>query len=125
MDMRRFTKFAIFTALVAGAAFVLPRARAQQPVAQREKARTLTGTVVDKSDAPLSGAVVYLKNTKTLTVKSYISDDGGNFRFNSLSPNVDYEVYAEYNGTRSSAKTVSSFDSRTNLNMTLRVDVAK
>src|SRR5882724_11890607 len=78
----------------------------------RDQSRTLTGTVVDKEENPLSGSVVYLKNTKTLAVKSFIADDSGGFRFTALSPNADYEVYAEFNGQRSSTKTLSSFDSR-------------
>ena len=36
----------------------------------RPTSKTLNGTVVDKSDRPISGAVVYLKNMKTLAVKS-------------------------------------------------------
>jgi len=87
--------------------------------------RTLVGQVTDGSDAPVASAVVYLKNTKTLALKSYISDDAGQYRFNSLSPNVDYEIYAEYNGQRGATKTISSFDSRTNVNLNLHVDVKR
>ena len=43
--------------------------------------------------------------------------------------NVSYdptrELYAEFNGVRSSTKTISSFDSKTNVTMTLKVDVAR
>jgi len=45
-------------------------------------------------------------------MQTYVSDDKGNYRFTSLSPNVDYEVHAEYNGKKSDSKTLSSFDSR-------------
>lgn len=126
--MKRLTKIAVVTALAAGGAVLLaPRAQGQtgSTVAERDQARNVFGTVVDKADAPLGGAVVYLKNTKTLGVKTYISDDRGQFRFNSLSPNIDYEIYAEFNGARSGTKTVSSFDSRANFEITLRVDVKK
>ena|SRR5438105_7414958 len=91
----------------------------------RDQSRTVTGTVVDKSEDPLPGSVVYLKNTKTLAVKSFISDDSGGFRFTALLPNVDYEIYAEFNGQRSSTKTLSSFDSRTNVQMQLKIDLKK
>src|SRR6266508_3857926 len=57
--------------------------------------RTLVGEVMDKSDNPLPNAIVYLKNTKTLAVKTYIAQQDGNYRFHALSPNVDYEVHAE------------------------------
>ena|SRR6266853_5237265 len=91
----------------------------------RDQSRTLTGTVVDKEENPLSGSVVYLKNTKTLAVKSFIADDSGGFRFTALSPNADYEVYAEFNGQRSSTKTLSSFDSRPSVQLQLKIDVKK
>lgn len=87
--------------------------------------RLLTGQVMDRADAPLSNAVVYLKNTKTLGVKTYITDTNGNYRFPELSPDVDYQVYAEYNGAKSDTKTLSSFDSRQRPTINLRVDAAK
>src|SRR5579884_1767692 len=73
--------------------------------------RSLQGTVLTKGDVPLSDAVVYLKNRKTLDIRTYISDKDGNYRFTSLSPNIDYEIYAEYKGKKSDTKTLSSFDS--------------
>jgi hypothetical protein len=125
--MKRTTRFALGIALCAGAVVMAaPMLRAQAaPVAEKERVKNVSGTVLDKGDKPLGGAVVYLKNTKTLAVKSFISQDNGEFRFNALSPNVDYEVYAEFNGARSSTKSVSSFDSKTNVTMTLKVDTGK
>lgn len=125
--MKRTVKIAMGIALGASAALVaVPRLMAQATnVAERERLKNVSGSVVDKSDAPLSGAVVYLKNTKTLAVKSFISNDQGQFRFNALSPNVDYELYAEFNGVRSGTKTISSFDSKADVTMTLKVDVKK
>jgi protocatechuate 3,4-dioxygenase beta subunit len=83
--------------------------------------RLLTGEVMDKAEAPLPNAVVYLKNTKTLTVKTFITDSGGQYRFPALSPNVDYEVYAEHNGRKSDIKTLSSFDTRPSARINLKV----
>lgn len=85
-------------------------------------ARTLQGQVMKDSEAPLPGAVVYLKNTKTMAVRSFISDNSGNYRFTSLSPNVDYEVHAEYKGAKSDVKTLSAFDSRATARINLKVD---
>ena len=87
----------------------------------QDRTRTLTGRVLDRQDQPLEKAVVYLKNTKSLVVKTYITDPDGSYRFPALSPNVDYEVYAEHNGARSDTKTLSSFDTRKVVNITLRV----
>lgn len=85
-------------------------------------ARTLQGQVMRGGEAPLSGAVVYLKNTKTMAVRSFISDNSGNYRFTSLSPNVDYEVHAEYKGVKSDTKTLSAFDSRSTATINLKVN---
>ena len=92
--------------------------RAKDP---QDHTRTLTGRVFDRQDQALAKAVVYLKNTKSLVVKTYISDADGTYRFPALSPNVDYEVYAEHNGARSDTKTLSAFDNRKVVNITLRV----
>ncbi len=98
-----------------------PEKRKVKPVTSRE----LVGQVTDKSDAPLAQAIVHLKNTKTLAEKTYISDKDGNYRFAALSPNVDYEVFADYEGERSSTKTLSQFDSRAKAMINLKIETAK
>ncbi|HLH32866.1 MAG TPA: carboxypeptidase-like regulatory domain-containing protein [Terriglobia bacterium] len=91
----------------------------------RVTTRTLTGMVLDKSDKPVANAVVYLKNTKTLAVKTYIAQNDGTYRFPALSPNVDYDVYAEKDGKKSGTKTLSQFDDRPKPNINLRIDTGK
>lgn len=83
--------------------------------------RTLSGQVMNQQDKPLAEAIVYLKNTKTMAVKTFIAGKDGLYRFNALSPNVDYEVYAEHNGKKSDTKTLSSFDSRKTANINLKI----
>ena len=87
----------------------------------QDQLRSLTGHVIDRQEQAVPKAIVYLKNTKTLLVKTYIADSDGTYRFPALSPNVDYEVYAEFNGARSDTKTLSSFDNRKQFNVTLRI----
>jgi hypothetical protein len=84
--------------------------------------RLLTGRVIDHQDQALPNAVVYLSNTRTRAVKTYIVGQDGMYRFPALSPNIDYEVYAQFNGHRSDTKTVSQFDNRQQVNINLRVD---
>ena len=88
---------------------------------ETETLRTLQGQVMADTEAPLPGAVVFLKNTRTMAMRSFVSDDKGNYRFTSLSPNADYEVHAEYNGKKSDTKTLSSFDSRKVANINLKI----
>jgi hypothetical protein len=94
------------------------------PVADKnqDQIRSVVGQVLTKSDAPISEAVVYLKNTKTLTIKSFISEKDGGYRFHGLSPNIDYEIYADFQGQKSPTKTISSFDTRTNITLNIHID---
>ena len=111
---------------VAAAAIVLSMLASAEPAPRNEtQTRTLTGQVTSKADEPISGAIVYLQDTRTQAVKTYITDDKGNYRFSSLSPNVDYQVRAEYQGHKSDTKTVSSFDSRNNVVIHLKINMAK
>jgi hypothetical protein len=83
--------------------------------------RTVQGIVSAADDSPIVGAVVYLKNTKTLQVRSFISQTGGSYFFHGLSPDVDYELRAENKGASSPTKTLSSFDSRKDASINLKV----
>ena len=97
-------------------------ASAGYPNDKGESGRLLTGRVVDRQDSPLDGAVVYLSNTRTRAVKTYIVGKDGAYRFPALSLSVDYEIYAQYNGHKSDTKTVSQFDNRQQVNVNLKID---
>src|SRR5579864_9305509 len=84
--------FLVLFAAILGVAVLPSAAMPRGPSDQR--LRNLSGHVLDRQDNPLSRAIVYLKNTKTLAVKTYISDADGTYRFPALSPNIDYEIYA-------------------------------
>jgi hypothetical protein len=87
--------------------------------------RTVSGAILDKGETPLRDAVVYLQNVRTLTVKTYISNADGQYRFSGLDPNVDYEIHAEHDDLTSANHTISSFDSRKEINVTLKIDKQK
>ncbi len=117
-------KLLFFFSLFTAAVLVLP-----VPALQAEQAgttqRILPGTVVDKADAAIRGAVVYLKDGRTLSVRSYITDDNGAYRFGQLSQNTDYEVWAESNGRKSGTRSISSFDSKKEFTFNLKIDTTK
>lgn len=87
--------------------------------------RTVSGVVLDKSDAPIPSGVVFLKNMRTNAIRSYISDDSGNYRFSGLDPNVDYELHAEKDGAKSQTRTITSFESRKEIVLNLKLDKKK
>jgi len=85
--------------------------------------RLLFGKVLDPQDSPLPDAVVYVTNTRTRAVKTYIVGPDGTYRFPALSNAVDYEVYAQYKGHKSDTKSVSQFDDRSQVYLDLKIDI--
>jgi hypothetical protein len=98
---------------------------AAQDARHEAQLRTVRGVVMDKSDSPIPSSVVFLKNTRSNAVRSYISDDQGNYRFSGLDPNADYEIHAEKDGASSSTRTVSSFDSKKEIVLNLKIEKKK
>jgi hypothetical protein len=84
--------------------------------------RLLLGKVLDPQDNPLPDAIVYLTNTRTRSVKTYIVGADGTYRFPALSTAIDYEVYAQYKGRKSDTKSVSQFDDRSQVYVDLKVN---
>lgn len=74
--------------------------------------RSVQGVVSDAQGAALNGAVVQLKNTKTLQIRSFITRDNGAYYFHGLNTDVDYELRADFDGASSKTRTLSSFDTR-------------
>jgi hypothetical protein len=94
---------------------------AQIAQAQNFGQRTLQGKVIDDREAPVGGATIFLKNLKTRDVKSFTSTPDGSFRFAQVGMVDDYEVWAELGKKKSSVKTISSFDSRKELDFDLKL----
>jgi hypothetical protein len=96
-----------------------------QDAKHESQLRSVHGAVTDKADTPIPGAVVFLKNTRTNAVRSYIADETGNYRFSGLDPNTDFELHAEKDGAKSPTRTISSFESRKELVVNLKIDTKK
>ncbi len=83
--------------------------------------KSVSGVVTDASGNPVPGAVVQLKNLKTLQVRSFIAKDSGEYFFMGLPLDADYELKAEWNGKSSATRTLTSFDSRTEAKINLQL----
>ncbi|MGP8259989.1 MAG: carboxypeptidase-like regulatory domain-containing protein [Acidobacteriaceae bacterium] len=109
----------LFCCLAVLTSLTLP---APQLFAQQQAQRVVQGKIFNSSGVGLKGATVFLKDDRTLAVKSYIAADDGYFRFVQLMQNTDYELWAEYDGKKSAVKSISSFDTRAEINLTLKID---
>lgn len=87
--------------------------------------RTVHGVVMDKAETPIASCIVFLKNTRSNAIRSYITDDAGNYRFSGLDPNTDYEVHAEKEGSKSQTRTVSSFDTKKEIVLNFKIEKKK
>jgi hypothetical protein len=83
--------------------------------------RTLKGKVVSSSGQPVVGAIVLLKDTKTLQVRSYLTQDAGEYHFFGLSRNDEYEIRAQHGEMSSNPKSLSSFDNRKEAKIDLKL----
>jgi len=92
-----------------------------QKKSKEQTERAVSGIVTDAGGAPVPGAVVQLKNTKTLQVRSFIAKENGDYIFQGLSSDVDYELKADSNGRTSGTKTLSSFDSHAEAKINLQL----
>ena len=87
----------------------------------------MQGAVTNPDGSPATDAVVQLENTKTLQVRSYITKEDGIFHFYELGSDVDYKLKAEdkKTGSSSDTKTLSSFDSRKQAIINLKLNPKK
>jgi Carboxypeptidase regulatory-like domain len=83
--------------------------------------RLLYGKVLDSDDNPLPDAVVYVTNTRSRAIRTYIVGKDGGYRFPALTTAVDYEVYAQYKGRKSDTKSLSQFDDRSEVYLVLKI----
>jgi hypothetical protein len=104
------------------AGFLIAAAQAQTKQKPGPALRDLQGVVTDDSGKPVAGAIVQLKNTKTLQIISFITKEQGDYYFHGLSPDIDFEIFAELRGKTSATRTLSSYDSRKQALINLKLD---
>ena len=113
----------IFCALT----ILMASAFAQQTKEEKRQAateRVVTGTVKDADDKSIDGAVVQLKDLRTMQVRSFITQTNGSYHFSGLKVDNDYQLQAKFNGMTSGWKTLSVFDTRKEPVVNLKMDKA-
>jgi hypothetical protein len=100
-------------------------ASAQKKKKGEDQTRSVQGVVTGPEDKPVHGAVVQLKNTKTLLIRSFLTQPDGSYYFHGLSPDIDYEITAHTEDLASGTRTLSAFDNRKEAIMNLRLNPIK
>lgn len=116
--------FSLLAACVAFGATVASAPTALHAM-QQNSDRSVEGRVIDDNEKPLRSAIVYLSDQRTMTVESYITQEDGAYRFEQLSPNDDYKLWAQLDGRKSKSKILSSFDNRSVFRVILKIDPKK
>jgi hypothetical protein len=112
----------VFAGILAAAGF--QQGQVQAPVtgpAGTPISRSIEGTVLDEHGSPVPQAIVLLKDTKTLQVRSYISQNDGKYHFYGLSSDINYQLRAQAKGLTSPVKTVSVFESHQLVTLNLKL----
>lgn len=89
---------------------------------QQDEDRSVQGRVIDDAAQPIRSAIVYLSDERTKTIESYITQEDGAYRFQQLSPNDDYKLWAQLGNHKSKSKILSSFDGRSVFRVILKID---
>ena len=92
-----------------------------KPPSEQPQIRTIAGYVIDESEKPVVGVTVFLKDLKTKSLRSYTTVERGRFRFAQATMVNDLEIWAEKDGKRSATKTISSWDTRREFELELRL----
>ena len=81
---------------------------------RREEAaqRTVQGLVTGPDDQPISGAVVQVKDMRTLAIRSFITQADGMYRFMALKIDIDYQLSAKSGDLSAGPRNLSIFDAR-------------
>lgn len=114
--MKKLAIHSIFAALL-----MVPLMAMAAAPAPQNSAKTVQGKVLSSSDAPLSGAIVYLEDGKTNSIRSFISTADGTYHFGQLANDTDYQVWARYKDIKSDTRGISSYDSRPQVVINLRI----
>ena len=110
------------TIALALAAALLPAQETRKEKKLAASERIVQGTVTDANGKMIDGAVVELKDERTLQVRSFITQHDGAYHFSGLKMDNDYQLEARYSGMTSGWKTLSVFDTRKEPVINLKLD---
>lgn len=78
------------------------------------------GVVQDSSGKAISGAMVYLKSSRSKSTNIVVTDGKGAYRFAPLAADTDYEIWAQIGSQKGPVRPISAFSTGP-LTMALKV----
>jgi hypothetical protein len=124
MNMARNGKRALAVAAVALLVSAGLCAQSKTRAERREEAnsRTVQGLVQLPDEKPAVGAVVQVKDMRTLQIRSFITLDDGKYHFSGLRADIDYQLTAKSGELAGGPRTLSIFDNRKDAVMNFKLD---
>ena len=94
---------------------------------RREEAnsRSAMGVVTGADDMPAVGAVVQVKDMRTLQIRSFITQNDGTYHFYGLKADVDYQLTARSGDATAAPRTLSVFDTRKEAVLNFKLEIKK
>jgi hypothetical protein len=91
---------------------------------RREEAnsRSVQGLITGADEKPVAGAVVLLKDMRSLQVRSFITQEDGTYHFSGLKGDIEYQLTAKSGDASAGPKTLSIFDSRKEAILNFKLD---
>jgi hypothetical protein len=86
--------------------------------------RTLRGMVMNDGE-PIRGAVVQLETCATLEIRTFITQNDGQYHFSGLTYGVDYQVWAKRGDRESRKKTLSQFNEQPSVTIDLILEYTR
>ena len=87
--------------------------------------RNVQGVVTLPDGTPAEGAVVQIKNLKTLQVRSFITLEKGAYQFQNLPTTIDFELRADFKEYASATRSLTVFDKRLDAIVNLKLEPKK
>jgi hypothetical protein len=116
----RVVTLAVAAALISAGVFA--QNKTKQERREEANSRSVMGIVVGADDQPANGAVVQLKDMRTLQVRSFITQTDGQYHFSGLRADIDYQLTVKSGDATAAPRTLSLFDNRKEAVMNFKLD---
>ena len=120
--MKRRRALSIFAVVLLVATALAAQKKTREERREEATTRSAQGLVTGPDDAPIAGAVVQVKDMRTLQVRSFITQNDGAYHFSGLKNDTDYQLTAKSGEMTAPPRTLSIFDNRKEADMNFKLE---